>query len=151
MARNSQTLVPTLDFLHHVSESGVWSDVLEEQGHGNVAAADSTLRAARAAGVPLALGSDSPNPDGVRVEFGRMIEHGLSPANVLDAATIGGARALGIDPIVGTIEPGKLADLVVIDGDPIAEPSLVGDPEHAWLVLRNGDPVAGTRLRPIPL
>ena len=62
------------------------------------------------------------------------------------AATAGSARALGLDGHVGTVTVGKLADLVVIDGDPLASPQLLGDRDRVWLVLQLGEPVAGASL-----
>jgi imidazolonepropionase-like amidohydrolase len=47
---------------------------------------------------------------------------------------------------VGTVEPGKLADLLVVDGDPLAEPELLRDRKRIWLVVRLGEPVAGASL-----
>ena len=47
---------------------------------------------------------------------------------------------------VGTVEPGKLADLIVVDGDPLADPELLSDPARIWLVLQAGVPVAGQAL-----
>src|SRR5207302_813935 len=76
----------------------------------------------------------------------RMTEPGLTPRDALVAATAGGAYALGLADHVGTVEPGKLADLVVVDGDPVAEPELLCDGDRIWLVLRVGTPVAGTAL-----
>jgi cytosine/adenosine deaminase-related metal-dependent hydrolase len=54
------------------------------------------------------------------------------------------AYALGLDDHVGTIEPGKLADTVVIDGEPVQQPELLMDAARIWLVLQLGEPVAGT-------
>ena len=48
-----------------------------------------------------------------------MIHHGLSAREALVAATATAAHALGLGDQVGTIEPGRLADLVVVDGDPL--------------------------------
>jgi len=48
-----------------------------------------------------------------------MVERGLDPARALVAATSGAARMLGLDDTIGTVEPGKRADLVVVDGDPL--------------------------------
>jgi imidazolonepropionase-like amidohydrolase len=79
-------------------------------------------------------------------ELLRMIEAGLTTREALVAATSGAAYALGIAEHAGTVEPGKLADLVVVDGDPLAEPELLCDRARIWLVLRLGAPVAGTAL-----
>jgi len=96
--------------------------------------------------VTIALGTDSPDADGVATELARMVEHGVPVTDALTAATVNGARALGIQDAVGSIATGMLADLVVIDGDVVAEPSVLGRAESVWLVLRNGDPVAGRAL-----
>ena len=75
-----------------------------------------------------------------------MIEFGLAPRDALVAATSGAAYALGLSDELGTVEPGRLADLVVVDGDPLASPELLCDRERIWLVVRVGTPVAGTAL-----
>jgi cytosine/adenosine deaminase-related metal-dependent hydrolase len=50
-----------------------------------------------------------------------MVQGGFSPFAALRGATIDGARYFGMDAEIGSIEPGQLADLVVIDGDPLAD------------------------------
>jgi imidazolonepropionase-like amidohydrolase len=92
------------------------------------------------------MGADAADADRIHLEIGWMIAHGLSHHAALVAATSGSAAALGIDTEVGTIAPGLLADLVLVDGDPIDQPSLLGDPGAIRLVLRNGSPVAGAML-----
>jgi len=61
----------------------------------------------------------------------------------LAAATGTAAQALGLGEHVGTVEEGKLADLLIVDGDPLAEPELLADSRRIWLVLQLGVPVAG--------
>jgi imidazolonepropionase-like amidohydrolase len=75
-----------------------------------------------------------------------MIRHGLTPGAALMAATSTAAQALDLAEHIGTVEQGKLADLLIVDGDPLAEPQLLTDPGRIWLVLQLGVPVAGRAL-----
>ncbi|MDX1447862.1 MAG: amidohydrolase family protein [Acidimicrobiia bacterium] len=146
MAEHDQTLVPTLGFLHHVAESGEWTDLLETQGEYNVEQAHLTLEAALAAGVRIAMGADAGDGEKIHAEIGWMVHHGMSHRAALVAGTSAAAEALGIADEVGTVESGKLADLVLVDGDPLADPALLGDRSAIKLVLRNGAAAAGTLL-----
>ncbi len=164
MAAAGQVLVPTLSCFYGVAgragaigaddgagdsvpvASECWTPLLVELAQDNLAYADRTLRAAREAGVPLAVGHDWHPFWNTQIEIRRMIAHGLSAAEALSAATAGSARALGLDEHVGTVSVGKLADLVVIDGDPVASPALLGERDRVWLVLALGEPVAGASL-----
>ena len=74
-----------------------------------------------------------------------MVEHGLSPLASLRAATIDAARLLGLDGEIGTLEAGKAADVVLVDGDPIAEPALWRDPARIVTVIQGGRVVADRR------
>jgi imidazolonepropionase-like amidohydrolase len=103
-----------------------------------------SMRAARQAGVPIALGSDVSLATGLEIQ--RMVHHGLTAAEALVAATRTAAEALGLGEHVGTVAEGKLADLVVVDGDPLTEPHLLCDSGRIWLVLQLGVPVAGQAL-----
>jgi imidazolonepropionase-like amidohydrolase len=88
-----------------------------------------SLRYLVAAGVPLVLGSDSGNwplfpyyfhgPTSWR-ELRLLSEAGLSPVEVLRAATVNPARMLGLEARLGTVEVGKAADLIVVGDDPLA-------------------------------
>jgi len=75
------------------------------------------------AGVPLLAGTDTPEPFvppgySLHQELEMLVESGLTPAAALAAATINNARALNQQDRLGTIFPGKLADLVILDADP---------------------------------
>jgi imidazolonepropionase-like amidohydrolase len=107
----------------------------------NLAEGAASMRAARLAGVPIALGSDVSLATGLEIQ--RMVHHGLTPAEALAAATSTAAEALGLGEHIGTVTEGKLADLIVVDGDPLADPTVLSDPACVWLVLQGGTPVAG--------
>ena len=148
MAASGQVLVPTLSFLIGLAEerSTTWTPLLVELGKHNVEQAQRTLVAARDAGVRIAMGFDSSPLRTATNELLALIDFGLTAREALAAATSGSAYALGLDDQIGTLEPGKLADLLVVDGDPLSEPGLLCERERIWLVLRLGTPVAGTAL-----
>jgi Tol biopolymer transport system component len=74
------------------------------------------------AGVTINVGSHGQAP-GVAIhwEMQLLAEGGMAPMRILRAATINGARTYGLDHQLGSIEPGKLADLIVLDRDPLAD------------------------------
>ena len=81
------------------------------------------LRRLHEAGITIAAGSDAGNigtlhGPALHRELERMAEAGLAPLAILKAATQGGARAMGRGSDLGTLEPGKRADLLVLDADP---------------------------------
>ena len=156
MAAAGQVLVPTLSGYYWMA--GLAGDVIDPAGaesspemepllvdlaRYNLEQGSASMRAARDAGVKIALGTDGGE---TAVELLRMVHHGLSAHEALMAATRTAAEALGIEEHVGTVEPGKLADLVVVDGDPLAEPAVLDEPDRIWLVLQLGEAVAGAAL-----
>ena len=70
-------------------------------------------------------------------ELVRMVDGGLTPRQGLVAATSGAAAALGLEG-VGRIQTGAIADLLVIDGDPLKDPSVLLDPRRVNVVLQAG-------------
>ena len=152
MAERGIVLVPTLTTFHDLAErfSSEFVPALVEQAERQRDEAYRTLVAAHEAGVTLAMGYDSGPPGANVLELVRMAEGGLGVAEAIRAATQGSARALGLTE-VGTVEPAKLADLVVVDGDPLADVRVLIDPERIWLVLREGRAVAGKATEAGPL
>jgi imidazolonepropionase-like amidohydrolase len=156
MAAAGQILVPTLSGYYWMAGLGDVVDpadaepvpemppVLIDLAYRNLDEGAASMRAARQAGVKIALGSDMSLETGLEIQ--RMIHHGLTAAEALTAATGTAAEALGLDQHIGTVETGKLADLVIVDGDPIREPRLLTDPGRIWLVLQLGVPAAGQAL-----
>ena len=127
-----------------------WTPLLVDLANYNVEQAELTLQAARAAGVTIAMGFDWGPPHRSALELLRMIHMGLTPQEALIAATSAGATALGLEEHAGTIEVGRLADLLIVDGDPLERPELLLERESIWLVTRLGAGVAGTSLERDP-
>jgi len=94
-------------------------------------------------GVPFAIGTDAGtpgNPHGTTThEIINMIENvGMTASQALQAATIQGAKAIKMDKQIGSIEKDKLADLVVCNGNPIEDISLLKDPRNLLYVIKDG-------------
>ena len=99
------------------------------------------LNLAYRSGVKIALGTDSavaPHKDAAK-ELGLMVSKGgMTPRDALIAATKSGADLLNISNETGTLEVGKSADLIAVDGDPLADPSAV---THVGYVMVGGRPI----------
>lgn len=147
MAERRIILVPTLCVFDSVAESDAFPQWMRERAKLLGESARKTVEAARRAGVAMAMGADAgPHGENAR-ELVLMAEAGLSPLEAIVAGTSTAARACGLDAEAGTIEIGQAADLLVLDGDPVEDLRLFLDPSRVWLVLREGRPVAGARLR----
>lgn len=103
-----------------------WSPAQFQKARRAWPRAQEWLRRLHRAGVPLAIGTDVPMPwvpagASVHEEMRLFAEAGIPAMDILVAATRTGARLAGVDSIVGTIEVGKRADLVLLDADPLAD------------------------------
>jgi imidazolonepropionase-like amidohydrolase len=96
-------------------------------------------------GVRIAMGTDGGMGSHLPAEVSLMVDKGLAPLTALRAATIEAARLLGLDTEIGTLETGKFADILLLNGDPIAEPSLWRDPSRIAMVVQAGRVVADRR------
>ncbi|MCZ4239236.1 imidazolonepropionase-like amidohydrolase [Alteromonas sp. I10] len=96
-----------------------------------------TFKQAHKAGVKIAFGTDSgvsAHGDNAQ-EFSLMVEAGMKPADALLSATVNSANLLGISDILGTLEEGKLADIVAVQGNPLDDISLM---ESVSFVMKDG-------------
>ncbi|MFQ5818358.1 MAG: amidohydrolase family protein, partial [Terriglobia bacterium] len=95
------------------------------------------FRRAVEAGVRVVFGTDGgvyPHGDNAK-QFAYMIEYGMTPLAAIRAATIHAAELFGWAERVGAIEPGKFADLIAVNGDPLADVTLL---EHVGFVMKGG-------------
>ncbi len=152
MAAQGTVLVPTLSTFDDLADrfADAFTPRLVEQAKRQAEEARLTLLAARSAGVTLAMGYDSGPPGTNATELVKMAEAGLSAGEAIRAATWGSAQAVGLGTDRGTVEPGRTADLVVVDGDPLERPQILLDDARIWLVLLGGRPVAGDAARLMP-
>jgi imidazolonepropionase-like amidohydrolase len=93
-----------------------------------------SFRRAVAAGVRVAMGTDSgvtPHGQNLR-ELALMVEGGMTPAQALVASTATAARLLAVEDDLGTVEPGKLADIVIVEGDPYDIVELPATISEVW-------------------
>lgn len=98
------------------------------------------FRKAFQAGAKMAYGTDAgvyPNGDNAK-QFAKMVEWGMKPIDAIQAATVNAADLLGWSDKVGAIEKGHFADIVAVQGDPLADVKLL---ENVRFVMKNGDVV----------
>ncbi len=152
LARSGRVLVPTLSCFFHISENedARWAPSLVELAHEQLEEAHRTVEAARRAGVVMAMGFDSQPLGRNALELVRLARAGLTPMEAIVAGTAGSARACGLSDHIGVIAPGRAADLVVVDGDPLDEPELLLDEGRIWLVIQSGRAAAGAALEAEP-
>lgn len=121
-------LVPTLSAVGCIvaeGEVGGVSSWIVDKAQSEVERSRAMFRAAVEVGMNIAAGTDAGTPfnphDGLVEEMIQMVQIGLSPQRTLLSATRDGAVNAGLSDVVGTLEPGKAADLIVVDGDPTTD------------------------------
>lgn len=109
-----------------------------------------SVRRALELGVPIAAGTDAGGHGHPKnaLELQCLVEAGLTPMQALQAATQWAARCLGLERELGTIEKGRLADLVVVNGNPLDDVKILLDPARIALVLKGGAVCADRRGAP---
>ena len=143
MKKNGTYLVPTLYladwFLENAEKIGTPAELIAK-GREVMPAARKNVARAFAAGVKVGFGTDAAvYPHGLNAhEFAVMVKLGLTPLQAIQAATVNDADLLGWSDKVGTIEPGKWADVVAVDGDPLADVTTL---ERVKFVMKGGEVV----------
>lgn len=120
MREHGTYLVPTLSVRSGIAESK-FPPRVQQKADAAMKAQDALVRRALSMGVKIALGTDAAvYPHGNNaLEFVLMAADGMTPAQSLRAGTSVGAELLGLQTKVGTLEPGKLADIVAVPGNPL--------------------------------
>src|ERR1700678_3973429 len=143
MKKHGTYLVPTLYladwFLENAEKIGTPPELIAK-GREVMPAARKNVARAFAAGVKVGFGTDAAvYPHGLNAhEFAVMVKLGLTPLQAIQAATVNDADLLGWSDKVGTIEPGKWADIVAVDGDPLADVTTL---ERVKFVMKGGEVV----------
>lgn len=131
MVERGTWLVPTLGAPGHVisaAEAGMpIAEASVLKAREVIGKHRESFRRALDAGVRIALGSDSGvGPHGTNLgELTLMVDAGMTPAQALVAATSSAAALMGLDEQLGTLESGKLADIIVVEGDPLSDLSKI--------------------------
>jgi imidazolonepropionase-like amidohydrolase len=135
-------LVPTLIAVNQIVNNGgtgaipdwVVEKAESESGHHRT-----SFGAAVKAGMKIAAGTDAGTPfnphDFMPTEMALMVEYGLAPMDAIVAATKNAAYNLGLDPDIGTLEVGRIADVIVVDGDPAAD---IAAMQNVRFVMKEG-------------
>jgi imidazolonepropionase-like amidohydrolase len=141
MLERDVPLVPTLlitrNLWVHGAERGFEANIVDRAKRTLEAGMQGALRAHRA-GVRVATGSDVDLDETVAQEVRMFIEAGFTPMESLEAATRIAASVIDLEHEIGTVEAGKIADLILLDGDPLSDPMALDRVSH---VILGGDVV----------
>jgi imidazolonepropionase-like amidohydrolase len=129
-------LAHTPPALRRLLESANGGDVTPDQARDRLARSLQIIKALHDAGVPIVAGTDKGVP-GVSVarEIELYVQAGISPMDAIRAATAVPARVMGLERDSGTIAPGRRADFIVVDGNPLQR---ISDIRNVTLVCTNG-------------
>jgi imidazolonepropionase-like amidohydrolase len=139
MAAEGRFLTPTLFIYRHIAE-GAGPDYARRKAIACAEQHPRTVARARAAGVAITAGSDSgscgaPHP-ALFAELRDLVARGgLSPLQAISAATATNAHALALDGEIGTLAPGRQADLLIVEGNPARDITAL---ERPWAVMQAG-------------
>ena len=138
-------LVPTLVAPHNINIHGVKAGIPELAVKKSMEAEKrhiESFKKAYRAGVNIAMGTDTGTPfsrhgEGAK-ELELMVEQGASPMEAIIFSTKGGSEAIGIADKIGTIEVGKLADLVILNDNPLNDITILQNKKMIKTVIKNG-------------
>jgi imidazolonepropionase-like amidohydrolase len=141
LKKNGTYLVPTLYLIDWHRENAAHSNVPEFSRRKMQMVSDAAqgnAKKAIAAGVKIGLGTDAAvYPHGLNArELAVYVRLGMTPFEAIQSATVNDAELLGWADRIGTLEPGKFADIIAVDGDPLKDVSTL---EHVKFVMKGGE------------
>ena len=129
------------------------SPVMAAKSESLVEAHRQSFRRAVEAGVRVAMGTDSGvgrhGENGQELQL--MVENGMTPMQAIMASTANAARLLRLEDSLGTLEVGKLADVIIVDGDVLSDISRIANPARVKLVLKAGRAAKNTLNMTVPM
>src|SRR5205085_11269585 len=137
MAKRGTWLVPTLNTFQRGVEMGLSNNqdpIMLEKGKAILKYQQPAFALALKYHLKIAFGDDD-DPEFAMREYGALIRGGMKPIEALQAATINGAELLGIADQAGAIEPGKIADIIAVEGDPLQDIKAMN---KVMFVMRSG-------------
>lgn len=155
MLRRDVFLVPTLAAVHHIVVRGVAGGIPAygvEKAKRHQEAHLASFRKARDAGVKIAMGTDAGTPFNYHgenaLELQLMVDAGMTPMEAIVATTSRAAELMDWGDRTGSVRAGHWADLVVIDGDPLADLRCLQETSRLKLVLKGGEVAINRGLEP---
>ena len=94
------------------------------------------------AGIKIALGTDTqidPEMGTSAHEMEIYVEYGMTPMEAIQTATLNAAEAIGLDREIGTLEPGKLADIIAVQGNPLRDIRILQDKKKIQMIMKEGE------------
>jgi imidazolonepropionase-like amidohydrolase len=147
-------MVPTLSALATTAACGLTCGIPESaltKARSMQARHEASFKKAARAGINIALGTDAGTPFNYHgenaQELERMVALGMTPMDAIMAGTSAAAALLGLDQSLGTIEPGKDADLLVVDGNPLKRVTVLRVRDKLLGVMQAGRFVSGPLAR----
>lgn len=145
MIENQVFFIPTIAALHHIEDKGIAAGIpawAVEKSRVVAPHHRASIKKAHKAGVMIAMGTDAGTPfnhHGLNLmEIPLLVNHGLAPMDALMAGTSMAARVVGMENQIGAIEPGKLADLVLVQGNPVENIDILNNRDAVRLVMKGG-------------
>lgn len=145
MKKNDCSLVTTLDISFHVGDMPGLPEYMAVKAKQCAAANRISIDLVHKAGINVALGTDYGNDENANTgykyigkEFKAICDGGFNEMESLQIGTINGAKVMKMEDKIGSLDAGKFADIVIVEGDPLSDITVLSDADHVRLVMKEG-------------